>query len=513
MEAYRRKLRESQRVYEQELREKQEQARRQIPVTVVEDVPRKNTSFWPLTDEEFNHIYNEAYNGIYNPAYDRLYNKFGPGTDGFREEVRRIADEAEKAAQAAVEKAREEKRQGIPPQDMEDRACGWREKINSLGEEINRAMGGIGEEITEDLSDAMEEISDTIGELKDSLWDFVEAWRERKDDEDDDEDEDFLDFGNDFPFGDDDGEESEEPQPQAGCAQGSSEWENGQWVHRLTVKMNALEKLDVNWLSGSVEIVPWEGELVEAAEYCDKPLELHEMMVLALKDEEAMSIQFTPKISGWKGISMRKSKRLVVRIPRSLSESIEKLRVETVSGGVTIRELAGESMDISSVSGRVAVSDLRAEVLNIRSVSGGVLTENLSAQVLKLGTVSGSVETERAAAEKAELSSVSGRVMAHANAEKFKVHTTSGRVELTVDQCPEKAEFNSVSGELRLNLPENEGFTAEFNSMSGGFTTDFPAKIEKDGKKKRGRAVYGGGGTKIKMNTTSGGMKLMRRES
>lgn len=509
MAEYRRDLQEKQNRFEKELRDGQAQSRQQVPVNLLGGSPGKDAGFAPLTEEEYGRIYGEAYNAVYDPAYNKLYNKFGPGTEGFSEEVGRIAGEAAKAAQDAVDKARAERGQGIPPQDMEDRAFSWREKINSLGEEINRAMGGIGTEITEDLSDAIEEISDTIGELKESLWDFVEAWRDRdENDEDEEEDEDFLNFGEDFPFGDGEGGEGQSFQ-----AQGSSDWENGQWVHRLMVEMNAIEKLNIDWVTGAVELCPWEGDQVEIAEYCDKPLELHEMMAVVLKDEEEMSIQFTPKISGWKKINMRKSKRLVVRIPQKFAGEIEKLRVSAVSGGVCVRELSGETMDISSVSGRVTASNLRAETLSVHSVSGGILTENLSAEQLKLSTVSGSVETELSAAEKGEFSSVSGRIMAHANAEKFKVSTTSGRVELTVDQCPEKASFSSVSGELRLNLPENQGFTADYASMSGSFTTDFPARIEKDGKKKRGRAFYGSGETKIEMKTTSGSMKLMRRGS
>ena len=488
MEAYQ----EQMEAYQEEMEAYQERQRRQA---------RRSGADPALNERELGRIYSEAYDKVYNPAYEALYNKFGPGTEGFQEEVQRIAQEARQAAEQAVEQARAAQPQSgsRPP-----KAGGWGAWLNNLGREINQAMSGIGQEIGIDLNEAMNDVASAVSDIKDSLRDMVEDWQEQKED-----DEDFFDFEQEFPT---DGSQEEDGAPEPG-----SEWvdshsgQQGQeYVNRASIPMHALAKLDIHWFTGQVAVEPWDGDCVEVTEFSKKPLEPSRRMAVYAKDGEKLTVEWAPKKFGW-NLTAGKGKRLVVRVPEKLNGKLEHLNVNTVSAGIRLTSLTGEDFEASTVSGAIAAQGLHSEGMRLHAVSGTVAAEDVSAEKLKLSSVSGTVKAEGFAAEQAELSAVSGTVAAHGNAESFRVSTTSGQARLTVDQCPEKAKLSAVSGSLCLALPENGGFTAHYSSVSGGFRTDFPV-TDRDGGKKKGKAVYGNGETRIEMNTTSGSMQVVRKQ-
>lgn len=59
-------------------------------------------------------------------------------------------------------------------------------------------------------------------------------------------------------------------------------------------------------------------------------------------------------------------------------------------------------------------------------------------------------------------------------------------------------------GDITVNLEENSGFTAEYASVSGRFSSDFTGAGEK------GRLLYGSGGPKLTLATTWGDMEIQR---
>lgn len=569
-----------------------------------EPVPPKSSSTPPLTDEEYSQVYSEAYEEVYEPAYKAAYEKYGPDSAGLSAEMGNIANQAEAAAQKAVEDARAKKDAGInaelpppavptppappalpappAPGDQEDleryirqsqennqRYCremneyqqemariaaeykremenlraqaekrqappqsppqpktapsagGWTGWLAGIGEEISQGLREIGRDLGRDLDDAMEDVAEAVSDLQDALGDVVEEWQEELADEMEEqaeqmeeaaelaEENPFLTFDHGL---DDEGE---------GVSSGSGpEYENGEFVYRKWAGLSALENLDVNWLTGQVTIAPWDGDHIEVVEYSKKALNREQQCVMFVQDAKRLTIREYAQKNGPGGIFGKgwspfgwPSKRLEVLIPRDQCEGIEKLRVQCMSSTVRVSELSGESFEISAVSGTALLRSISAETLDAGTVSGTLTLENCSAEKLHAHSVSGTNLCKGFSAEKAELTTVSGTLNAQGNAEKFKINTVSGSASLTVDQCPEKANMSSVSGSLKLRLPENAGFTADYSSTSGSFSTDFDAEIKADGKRKKsGRAVFGNGETKIGLHTTSGSMKILKSD-
>lgn len=476
-------------------------------------------SIRPLTEDEYSTIYSTAYDAVYNTAFNAL--NLDPESEEFDSEVERIASQAQAAAEKAIADAKAAKAaRPAPPKPRAGGLAGW---LSSVGEEIKQAMSEIGVELGRDLDDAMDDVTDAIGDLKDALGDVVEEWQEELEEEmeeqaeeeedEDEEDEDFLDFGPNFPFGEDG-----VPEERTAAADGA-EYVNGEFVYRSWTALQTIDKLEVSWPFGQVRIAPWDGDHIEVVEYSKKSLRADQRCSVMVDDSRRLTVQeFREKVTA-RGLFRAldsfnlPSKRLDLLIPREQCGSIGKMNVQSASGTVQVSELSGGSFEIGAVSGRVQLKGLSSDSLEAGTTSGMLAIEDCSAEKLSAHSVSGPNSCKGFSAEKAELTTVSGTLNAHGNAEKFKISSVSGSASLMVDQCPEKVTMSAVSGSLKVRLPENAGFTVDYGSMSGHFSTSFPAQITPNGKKKNnGHAVYGDGQTKIEMHTTSGSMKVLKAD-
>ncbi len=397
----------------------------------------------------------------------------------------------------------------------------WTGWLSGIGKEIRRGLKEIGQELGRDLDGAMDDVTEAIDDMKEALGDVVEEWQEELMEEQEELMEEaaeaagencFPDFDPGFPFNGPGGMEPVPMSPER------PEFIDGEFAYRKLAGLSSLEELDINWPTGQVSIAPWDGDTVDIVEYSKKALAPEHSSALFARDSKLTILEYPQNSTGgilskgWNAVT-RPSKRLEVLVPREQCHNIGKLRVQCMSGNIRARELSGDSFTISTVSGTVVLRSISAETLDAGTVSGTLTLEDCSAEKLRAHSVSGTNLCKGFSAEKAELTTVSGSLNAHGNAEKFKVSTVSGSASLMVDQCPEKANMHSVSGSLKIRLPENAGFTADYSSSSGGFKCEFPAQITPDRKhQKRGQAVFGNGECKIELHTTSGSMSILKAE-
>jgi DUF4097 and DUF4098 domain-containing protein YvlB len=147
-------------------------------------------------------------------------------------------------------------------------------------------------------------------------------------------------------------------------------------------------------------------------------------------------------------------------------------RLQTVSGDVHIEDIEGAS-SVTTVSGDVAATGLR-----------GTLT---------LHTTSGDAR------------------VAESNLRDFNLHSVSGDFEVATPLMHgEHYHANTVSGDLRLTVPEGTGVTVQMRSISGEVVSDFrDAEIIKSGRRHwQGR--INGGGANVEMQSVSGDLRIAR---
>ncbi len=118
--------------------------------------------------------------------------------------------------------------------------------------------------------------------------------------------------------------------------------------------------------------------------------------------------------------------------------------------------------------------------------------------------VSGKVDVYAAegAADELDIGSVSGSVSVSGAFREAKTESVSDGVSLLLTSAPAEVRMNSVSGAQSLALPEDCGFTLEFDSVSG--TLDSALALTSQG----GTYHFGDGACRIEVETVSGGCSL-----
>ncbi len=225
-----------------------------------------------------------------------------------------------------------------------------------------------------------------------------------------------------------------------------------------------VHSIQVQWVSGPVELRAWEGDTIRVAEYASRPLDETTRMDLR-ESNGTLSIRWSRRnvVFG----KPRRPKHLVIEIPQGVH--LEKLKVDTVSGPVNLQEFSAGSLKVDSVSGPVGLRQFQIGILKVDTVSGAV--------------------------------------RAWGCAEEASLETVSGDLWFAGEALPNRVEVESVSGKLNVALPqESSGFTLKYNSVSGKFHSQFPLAGELNGRS--GKVVYGDGSAQLRMETVSGGMWL-----
>jgi hypothetical protein len=170
-----------------------------------------------------------------------------------------------------------------------------------------------------------------------------------------------------------------------------------------------------------------------------------------------------------------------VRLPRACA-----LQVSGVTSSAVVQGLDGE-LEFSTVSGRLTLKDLSG-ALRVKSVSGKIEGENLSGE-LKLETVSGSVRLVSC-----QFSSLQGS-------------TVSAALEVQTPLVDGPYRFRSVSGDVRLAVPQGTGCTLISSSLSGRIVSDLYTTRRQINAGQQQVDVQGGG-PEVQHNSISGDLRL-----
>ena len=127
--------------------------------------------------------------------------------------------------------------------------------------------------------------------------------------------------------------------------------------------------------------------------------------------------------------------------------------METISADIDMNGSAGESIDLHTVSGDVEV-EASPRRLEVQSVSGDVEFVG-SVSRSSVETVSGDIS----------LSNINGEV---------EVSTVSGDVSVIAEEV-DRGQFESVSGDMKLNLAISDGGRLASEGMSGDLVLRLPA--------------------------------------
>ena len=256
-----------------------------------------------------------------------------------------------------------------------------------------------------------------------------------------------------------------------------------------TFKSENIGKIYVNTVKTDVNIIPADKNEIEVHFHGDvsinKSGDLPSLITYVSGDELSIEI-LRPEIT-LVGFRVWKMK-LDVYIPE---DSLEVLRIETVSSNSAVDGLSFDDFDYKTTSG---------------NLEGGALIGN----DLKLDTTSGDISIEDYRGD-VSVNSISGDVTLKEGRQNddIEIVTISGDVYIE-QQESSNIDVETVSGEIEVNLSEEAKFYLNVRTVSGDIKNVFPIKIESSGRDGL-EGTVGSGEKEIEISTTSGNVSLSYR--
>ena len=226
------------------------------------------------------------------------------------------------------------------------------------------------------------------------------------------------------------------------------------------------QSIKVNWTNGKINIEAYDGEdtVISETEVAEKENKLRwrvEDGVLKIQ-QMAADMRF--------GLKKTPKKTLTVKIPSNVAEGLKAVTSDSVSAEVTITGISA------------------SDKIEIDTVSGGANLKNIKTEKLDIDTVSGNI---KAAGEFTELESDS----------------VSGDVTVSSATPLKKLDCDSTSGNIRLTIPKNSGFTLKADTVSGDISCGLPTVSES-----KNRRVCGNGSADFETDTVSGDLIITSAE-
>ena len=258
-----------------------------------------------------------------------------------------------------------------------------------------------------------------------------------------------------------------------------------------------IRELSMRFVDENITVIPTDDDVIRVEETSDHTIKSEDVMHYGVKNGElVVQSGRNGRVFGWADsyqIDVR------VMIPRSFTGSVD---IETVSGRLTAGETNAASALYGTTSGDISIDGGTHKELRADSVSGRIAVGNVQASKLRADTMSGDIEARGIFGE-VNVDSTSGSIRIEAEgAREIDVDTTSGgtEVECTKTERLEKISADSVSGDVRIALPEGSGFTLRFDTVSGSQGNDFAMRNN----------TYGDGRIEIKVDTVSGALRLQQ---
>lgn len=299
----------------------------------------------------------------------------------------------------------------------------------------------------------------------------------------------------------------------------TTSYENLTTAEKVEIHTADINNLDIDWSAGYVNVVPYDGTDIVLEEKSSRPLNDNEKMTYKTEGN-TLSVQYKAINNFWSFFSFDINvKSLDVKIPVKFMNNLENLKISSASADILTDNINAKTMDISTASGNLSISQCTVNIGKASTVSGNLTTADYKADVdMNISTTSGNINMNGNNQSKQAIvnttsgnarvnitgdtiicSSVSGTTTVTGAVSNATLESVSGELTLnTLEICPKEIKMNTTSGDMDISLEKATGFTATFESVSGGFNSSY-ATIN-DGN----RYIYEDGSTHISMKSISG---------
>lgn len=270
---------------------------------------------------------------------------------------------------------------------------------------------------------------------------------------------------------------------------------------KYEVDAAGIDSIEINWTAGSAEIEPYSGDKIYFEESARRELE-DKYKLKYEADASVLKIKYIGSLISWNV----PNKRLSLKVPQELAKKLSNFTTESTSADVTVTGLTAQKARLHTVSGEIYAAQCSFKDLRLESTSGDFQTEDVTVEKAEASSTSGEINLFGKYAE-ARANVTSGDVRINAQGlEVFSGGSVSGELNVKSDTFPQQFDMSTTSGDVSLTIPDGEGFTVTFSSVSGKLRCDFPVVNQGDD------SIYNNGAAKIKINTVSGDGEIIRNQ-
>lgn len=225
-------------------------------------------------------------------------------------------------------------------------------------------------------------------------------------------------------------------------------------------KAASLDKLSIEWVSGTITIRPGDTDTIT---YQESGVTDSKYQMVAQAKGSTLKLQYCKDgvRLGWLA-SLKKD--LTITLPQDW----------------ICREL-----EIDAASATVDIQDLTIQELDLDTASGACRIVNCNIGEMEVDTASGDVD-------------FSGTLQS------FECDSASARITLVLDNVPKQIEVDTASGDVDLTLPADAGFTAQVDGMSTRFSSEFSTTTQNS------RYICGDGKCIIKVDAMSADVTIRK---
>lgn len=229
------------------------------------------------------------------------------------------------------------------------------------------------------------------------------------------------------------------------------------------VSADEIRDIEIEWAAGSITMVPGDTDQITFHEEGD--IRENEQMVWRQSGDKLI-LQYSAKKKIW-GIflgSLNSTKDLTITVPRYWN--CGELHIDAASADIDATEFTADIAELDTASGQCDFIDCHFGELDVDTASGEVFYR-------------GSLNTLDCDAASASITAV-------------------------LNNVPQRIDVDTASGDVDLTLPENADFSAELDTVSGSFVTDFNTTHQ------GARHISGTGTCQIDMDSASGDLTIRK---
>lgn len=268
-----------------------------------------------------------------------------------------------------------------------------------------------------------------------------------------------------------------------------------------------IESVEINWVGGKVNVEETSEEKIRFQEtYSEKTGKDDDNLMRYRVKNNQLTIQFC-KSKWFINPFVRNDKTLTLYLPTQL---YEKVKIATINANIDYQGKESDvyyPLKIDSVSGNIRITQANLSRLNIENVSGRIDVSKLSCKNdIDIDTVSGSVSLNEITANRLDIDFVSSRIDISGSIQRMNIDGVSGNLYLTMQQAPQEIDCDTVSGDVELIIPDNDGFTAKLDSVSGEINSNFSTSYSQK------QLIYKDGGNTYRFESVSGDITINKQE-